>query len=207
MYANTRNHLVQAMIEELTQEEVSRFLECSADTQTLPNGWPRHQDWHGTAVTDAAAQASEPGASEPTPVTPTEAGTPAGSVQATSEALRTTAHLKEEAQKLFAKIREVGEAVKEGQSLRENADWFDQYLRENPLPEVPTPRAGDKPDAPPEETAPAVAAAKTAKTSPSEEYSYTSATPTSPAEPEPGPKPTRPAPKPLAETTPKAPQA
>ena len=61
-------------------------------------------------MTDAAAQASEPGASEPTPVTPTEAGTPAGSVQATAEALRTMAHLKEEAQRLFAKIREVGEA-------------------------------------------------------------------------------------------------
>ena len=120
MYANTRNHLVQAMIEELTQAEIGRFLECSADAifldrRNLPNGWPRHQDWHEAAVTDAAAEASEPGASEPTPVTPTEAGAPAGSVQAAPEAIRAMANLKEEAQRLFAKIREVGGAVKEGQ--------------------------------------------------------------------------------------------
>ena len=113
MYANTRNHLVQAMIEELTQAEIGRFLECSADAifldrRNLPNGWPRHQDWHEAAVTDAAAEASEPGASEPTPVTLTEAGAPAGSVQAAPEAIRAMANLKEEAQRLFAKIREVG---------------------------------------------------------------------------------------------------
>ena len=40
MYANTRNHLVQAMIEELTQEEVSRFLECSADAILCRTGGP-----------------------------------------------------------------------------------------------------------------------------------------------------------------------
>ena len=118
LHAQSRNHMVQAMIEELTQEEVGRFLDCSADavlvnSRTLPNGWPRHQDWHQAAATDAAAQASESGASVPQPVTPTEAGTPAGSVRASSETLRVMTGLQEEARKLFAKIREVGEAVQE----------------------------------------------------------------------------------------------
>ena len=164
MYANTRNHL------ELTQEEVSRFLECSADatlvdTRTLPNGWPRHQDWHGAAVTDAAAQASEPGASEPTPVTPTEAGTQCKPPRRPSEPWPTS------------RRRRRGSSPRSARSGPPERRLVRPVPPGEPPPRGPDAQTSEKRDAPPQETAAAVAAAKTAKTSPSEEYSYTSRRP------------------------------